>query len=169
MLENEFFKKKLSRNPKSKPVKKKTKNKRSSEYSKKKQKLKDERKKQNNRKRKDDLLDWYRSVKSKCFCYLCGDKRSEILEYHHLQSEDKLFSISNGIKSGLSKEKIKTEMDKCICLCPSCHRSYHLAVLTPSEVKKYEKALRDYAQKQRKKTKEKKKTEQQEENVLVCS
>lgn len=55
-------------------------------------------------------------------CIVCGyDKCDAALEFHHLDPEEKDFSIS----SSSSWRKIKNELDKCVLLCCRCHREVH--------------------------------------------
>lgn len=58
-------------------------------------------------------------------CQLCGyDKCVEALQFHHLDPNEKDFGI--GGKGETRKwETIKTELDKCICLCANCHAEVH--------------------------------------------
>lgn len=58
-------------------------------------------------------------------CEKCGyDKCIAALEFHHLDPEQKDFSIS---MQGVSRawEKVKKELDKCILVCSNCHREIH--------------------------------------------
>lgn len=58
-------------------------------------------------------------------CEKCGyNKCNGALEFHHLNPEEKDFSISS---SGTTKsfERIKIEIDKCILVCANCHREIH--------------------------------------------
>lgn len=58
-------------------------------------------------------------------CEKCGyNKCNGALEFHHLNPEEKDFSIST---SGTTKsfERIKKEIDKCILVCANCHREIH--------------------------------------------
>lgn len=58
-------------------------------------------------------------------CERCGYKKSlSALEFHHLDPNEKDFSIS---KNGDTKswERIKKELDKCILVCANCHREIH--------------------------------------------
>ena len=58
-------------------------------------------------------------------CEVCGyDKCKEALEFHHLDPSQKDFGIgSDGCTR--SWEKVKEELDKCICVCANCHREIH--------------------------------------------
>lgn len=57
-------------------------------------------------------------------CEICGyNKCIEALEFHHLNREEKDFTISS--YSNLSIDKLKKEVDKCILVCANCHREIH--------------------------------------------
>ena len=58
-------------------------------------------------------------------CGKCGYNRCiDALEFHHLDSSGKDFSIS---AKGYTRSwiKVKEELDKCILLCANCHREVH--------------------------------------------
>lgn len=58
-------------------------------------------------------------------CQLCGYDRCMVaMEFHHLDSSGKDFSIS---QKGYTRswKKVKEELDKCIMLCANCHREVH--------------------------------------------
>lgn len=58
-------------------------------------------------------------------CEICGyDKCISALEFHHLNSNEKDFGIS---QKGYTRniEKNKEEVDKCILVCANCHREIH--------------------------------------------
>lgn len=53
-------------------------------------------------------------------CQLCGYNRClRALSFHHVDPSQKDFSL--GSKHCFSVEKIKLELDKCVCLCHNCH------------------------------------------------
>lgn len=57
-------------------------------------------------------------------CLFCGyNENSESLGFHHPEN-NKEFQVSDAVP-GMSLEKIKKEMDKCIILCRSCHTKLH--------------------------------------------
>ncbi len=62
-------------------------------------------------------------------CKYCGyDKCIEALEFHHINPDEKDFSISDrNIK--LDWEEIKKELDKCVLVCSNCHREIHAGYL----------------------------------------
>jgi len=58
-------------------------------------------------------------------CSICGyNKCKNALEFHHLNSNEKEFGLS---QSGLTRswDKVKKEIDKCILVCANCHRELH--------------------------------------------
>lgn len=58
-------------------------------------------------------------------CQICGyNKCIDALEFHHLDPTQKDFGIgSKGYTR--SWNKVKQELDKCICVCANCHREIH--------------------------------------------
>jgi 5-methylcytosine-specific restriction endonuclease McrA len=58
-------------------------------------------------------------------CQKCGyDFCVDALEFHHSDSSEKDFSIS---EKGYTRSwsKVREELDKCILLCANCHREVH--------------------------------------------
>ncbi len=55
----------------------------------------------------------------------CGESDIVCLEFHHKDSKKKDFNIANATQRGLSLEKIKLEIEKCIVICSNCHRKLH--------------------------------------------
>ena len=56
-------------------------------------------------------------------CAKCGETRTYLLDFHHINPEEKEFTI--GVLKRGAKEKLQEEIDKCICLCANCHREFH--------------------------------------------
>lgn len=58
-------------------------------------------------------------------CQICRyDKYNGALEFHHLDPNEKDFSL--GHKGHCTAwEKVKKELDKCILVCANCHREIH--------------------------------------------
>lgn len=53
-------------------------------------------------------------------CIVCGYNRcNRALEFHHINPNEKLFSISQIILR--SKETMENELSKCVLLCSNCH------------------------------------------------
>ena len=58
-------------------------------------------------------------------CELCGyNKALSALEFHHLNTSEKDFGISD---KGYTRswKKVRQEIDKCILICANCHRELH--------------------------------------------
>ena len=74
-------------------------------------------------------------------CELCGyDRCLEALEFHHLDSSGKDFSVSS---KGYTRswKRVKEELDKCILLCANCHREVHAQVSSACEKSQDEKRV----------------------------
>lgn len=57
-------------------------------------------------------------------CSKCGyDKNLSALEFHHIDSDSKIFEPSDS--KSFSIEKLRKEMSKCVLLCANCHREEH--------------------------------------------
>lgn len=68
-------------------------------------------------------------------CAICGyDRCLEALDFHHVDSETKLFNISNGETRDWSKTV--TELNKCILICSNCHREVHNGITTISNIER---------------------------------
>lgn len=62
-------------------------------------------------------------------CQVCGyNKYVGALQFHHLDPNEKDFHLAEG-GATRSWEKVKDELDKCVCLCSNCHAEVHAGVL----------------------------------------
>lgn len=62
-------------------------------------------------------------------CCICGyDRYLGALEFHHLDPDEKDFGIGN---KGYTRsfQKVKEELDKCICVCSNCHKEIHAGLV----------------------------------------
>lgn len=60
-------------------------------------------------------------------CQICEYNKSlNALHFHHLEPNEKDFSISG---KSLSFEKLKSEVDKCILVCSNCHSEIHEGII----------------------------------------
>lgn len=82
-----------------------------------------------------NLKEWRRNTKQKLVealgscCQICTyNKCNQVLELHHIDSDEKDFHMSQMNRQ--SWDKIKIEASKCILLCANCHREVH-ANVTP--------------------------------------
>ena len=75
--------------------------------------------------RKAAIYEYVQNMKSQLRCVDCGEQHPATLQFHHLNSEDKVFNISSAACRGTSLDRIKKEMQKCIVLCANCHAIRH--------------------------------------------
>lgn len=72
-------------------------------------------------------------------CWVCGyDKgvsAQSVLEFHHVNPEDKLLNLSTREFVGHAWERVWSEMQKCVSLCCRCHREYHAGLIPDEEIK----------------------------------
>lgn len=59
-------------------------------------------------------------------CAFCPEKEAICLDAHHLGG-DKDFMLARRRDYGI--EKIKQELQKCICVCANCHRKIHAGII----------------------------------------
>ena len=75
--------------------------------------------------RKRAIHDYIQNMKSQLRCEDCGERHPATLQFHHQNSEDKVFNISRAANTGISLDRIKKEINKCIVLCANCHLIRH--------------------------------------------
>ncbi len=84
---------------------------------------------QDNAKENNRLIrEWIEEIKSPCV--VCGENRKHVIDFHHLDPNEKEINISKYASSGAGifetkKQKIKKEIEKCVTLCSNCHRDFH--------------------------------------------
>lgn len=66
---------------------------------------------------KREIIDSQRTV-----CAKCGETRSHVLDFHHIDKNTKQFTIGK-MKKGI--QVLQEEIRKCVCLCANCHRDFH--------------------------------------------
>lgn len=71
------------------------------------------------------MRDWLDNIKKSKKCSKCKEDRFYILDFHHLDPEEKEINISRAASCGYGKEKMQKEIDKCIVLCRNCHGEIH--------------------------------------------
>lgn len=60
-------------------------------------------------------------------CDNCGyNKYPEILDFHHKNKSEKVGTINRLMKGLKSIYMIQKEIEKCLLICPNCHRELHL-------------------------------------------
>ena len=78
-------------------------------------------------------MEWFFDQKNKCFCIICKECRSDLIELHHIEPQKKAFNIYSGILNGIKLSAIKKELQKTAPLCKNHHRAYHQDILYESE------------------------------------
>lgn len=76
-------------------------------------------------------LESYEGRKWECFnykggkCEICGViENADFYDFHHIVPENKEFNITASLMKKWGS--IKAELDKCLMLCPNCHRKEHI-------------------------------------------
>ena len=57
-------------------------------------------------------------------CAKCGENRWYVLDYHHINPEDKIKTVAKLMVHSSTDTTLK-EIDKCILLCRNCHAEFH--------------------------------------------
>jgi len=80
------------------------------------------------KKNRDRAVQFANRVKSRLGCLKCGIKTSYLIQFHHLEADDKEASIAALTQRSSGKpsfKKIKKEMRKCVTLCANHHIEFH--------------------------------------------
>lgn len=75
------------------------------------------------KKKTDFLKRFVKRLKMLGRCKKCSDNRWYVLDFHHMK--DKKDNIGALYHSGVSIDRLKQELRKCILLCSNCHREEH--------------------------------------------
>ena len=78
-----------------------------------------------NKKYTNKVINWFSSYKKTLSCNICGENRHWVLDFHHIDPIQKNFNIGEKWNTGYSINRIKKEIEKCICVCANCHRDIH--------------------------------------------
>lgn len=73
-------------------------------------------------KRKESIRKAYYDYKKTLKCAKCGNDDYRVLEFDHLDKNDKSYNVGEGLKKGFGFESILQEIEKCQVLCANCHR-----------------------------------------------
>ena len=57
-------------------------------------------------------------------CAKCGENRAYVIDFHHINPDEKRFNISTRA-THYSVNTVKEEVKKCVCLCRNCHIEFH--------------------------------------------
>ena len=64
-------------------------------------------------------------LKTQDKCAKCGENRGYVLDYHHIDPQQKKDTIARMTSNNYGLSKVMNEIQKCICLCSNCHREFH--------------------------------------------
>ena len=84
---------------------------------------------ENVRRRRKEYQEWILEIKKKLHCEECNENHPAVIDFHHLDGDEKEKAISNMVSELLPKKKILAEIDKCIVLCANCHRKLHWDII----------------------------------------
>ena len=70
-------------------------------------------------KRREQLFALYDEIKTPCA--KCGESRLYVVEFHHIDPNEKEHTISQM----RNLDAVREEAKKCICLCANCHAEFH--------------------------------------------
>ena len=75
----------------------------------------------------EELRQWLRQYKNRLGCAECGENHPACLHFHHINREEKSFTIGTvvGRWRYVTLEKLQEEMSKCTILCGNCHAILH--------------------------------------------
>lgn len=64
-------------------------------------------------------------LKSHLKCAKCGESRGYVLDFHHINPEEKTANISRLTSNTSNISRVYEEIQKCVVLCANCHREFH--------------------------------------------
>ncbi|TYL39724.1 hypothetical protein CV102_05420 [Natronococcus pandeyae] len=76
-----------------------------------------------------ELRKWAHDRKRRHGCDRCRESNPACLDFHH-EAETKEATVARLISDDRTKERIRTEIERCRVLCANCHRKAHADVLT---------------------------------------
>lgn len=72
-------------------------------------------------------------------CNRCGYNRYDgVLDFHHIDSKKKLYTIANLLRNPVNFDIIRTEAKKCVLLCKICHGELHADLWKIDDISLYE-------------------------------
>lgn len=69
--------------------------------------------------------DYINTLKNTLKCIQCNENHPAVLDFHHLDSNEKEITVAKATSMGWSIKRIESEIAKCIVLCSNCHRKLH--------------------------------------------
>lgn len=62
-------------------------------------------------------------------CRCCPEDEPAIMDLHHIDPEQKRFSLGSSRSYTVSRGEFDAEVQKVITICPNCHRRHHVGLL----------------------------------------
>ena len=62
-------------------------------------------------------------------CRCCPEDEPAIMDLHHVDPEQKCFSLGSSRSFTVSREEFDAEVQKVVTICPNCHRRHHVGLL----------------------------------------
>lgn len=66
----------------------------------------------------------FTDYKATLYCEDCGDDRTPVLDFHHLDPSTKEVNVGH-VVGRWPFERLMKEIEKCVVLCANCHRMRH--------------------------------------------
>lgn len=80
--------------------------------------------------RRKKKREWVSELKRQTKCLKCQNNKFYCLDFHHINPEEKDFSISHAISRKYGYDRILKEINKCVVLCKNCHSEVHYLMET---------------------------------------
>lgn len=75
-----------------------------------------------NIKKREEYKSKFYDILSKSCCVDCGNNNPLVLEFDHIDPNEKVHGLSKMVHDCYSWDNILKEIDKCECRCANCHR-----------------------------------------------
>jgi len=83
---------------------------------------------QNNYRNTKRYVEAFNAWKKTLSCVVCSESETCCLDFHHVASNKKEFSLAGAVREKGFAATLK-ELKKCVCLCSNCHRKVHSGVV----------------------------------------
>ncbi|AIX24481.1 hypothetical protein AAJ62_gp137 [Synechococcus phage ACG-2014g] len=68
----------------------------------------------------------YREIERRGGCQFCHAILSWVVyEWHHIDDDDETRAVISELVNRSTTKRIDYELSKCVCLCPTCHTTFH--------------------------------------------
>jgi hypothetical protein len=97
---------------------------------------------EDNLSKRERYREWFNEYKSNYRCLMCRERSPETLQFHHLDPQEKKYTITEMVKKCMMFDMIERELEKCVVLCSNCHYKAHRGLFKSDEIKS--KAEKEY-------------------------